>query len=210
MGRKTQVTREQLLEAGLRLLIREGYSAVSVKSVAAECGCSTSPIAWGFDNIDNYRRELHIYAKQYLDKKMLGDGTSATADHRKTGSVYVDTAIDEPNLIRYLRTNEEELQASGGIGFLFDKKKNSKAAEGWAKMFGIPKDDAVTFMQFITTYTEGVVSLILSGVIHPTKDEAHKMLDGAAGAYMTYLKTNEMRSLHGDDEMGRKIPGGEE
>ena len=124
MGRKTQVTKEQLLEAGLQIVIRSGYSAVSIKTVAAEFGCSTSPIVWSFENIDNYRRELRIYAKQYMDRKMLGDGSNVTDDHRKTGFVYVDMALDEPNLLRYLRINENELQASGGIGFIFNSEKN--------------------------------------------------------------------------------------
>lgn len=189
MGRKTQVTKEQLLEAGLQIVIRSGYSAVSIKTVAAEFGCSTSPIVWSFENIDNYRRELRIYAKQYMDRKMLGDGSNVTDDHRKTGYVYVDMALDEPNLIRYLRINENELQASGGIGFIFNSEKNSNIANGWTKAFGVSEEEAVSFMQFITTYTEGVVSLILSGVIHPTKDGAHKMLDESAYAYMAYLKS---------------------
>lgn len=189
MGRKTQVTREQLLEAGLRLVIREGAAAVSIKTVAAEQGCSTSPIVWSFDNIENYRRELHMYAKRYMDNRMLGDGANVTADHRKTGHVYVDIALDEPNLIRYLRMNETELQASGGIGFIFNDEKNSNIAKALAAGLGVSEREALAFMQFITAYTEGVVSLILSGVIHPTKDEAHKMLDDAADAYMTYLKT---------------------
>ncbi len=44
----------------------------------------------------------------------------------------------------------------------------------------VSEEQAITFMRFAITYTEGIVSLILSGVIKPTKEEAHHMLDDTA------------------------------
>ncbi len=192
MGRKIQITKKQILEAGLQLIIKEGYGAVSVKRLATELGSSTTPITWTFENIDNYKKELRIYAMDYMNRKMLGDGDSAVKDHRKTGDVYVDMAIDEPNLIRYLRMDELDLKNSGGIGFIFDEEKNIQIRKAWAKAMNTTEDNALGFMQFVTTYTEGVVSLILSGVIHPTKEEAHQMLEQAGDAYRAYIKRGEL------------------
>ncbi len=189
MGRKIQISREQILEAGLRLIIREGYNAISIRSVAVELGTSTTPITWTFDNLENYRKALRQYAKDYMNRKMLGDGQDTARDHRKTGDIYVDMAIDEPNLIRYLRSDERDLQNSGGIGFIFDEEKNAMARKGWAKAMGVTEQQTMAFMQFVTTYTEGVVSLILAGVIHPTKEEAHAMLEQAGAAYTVFLKS---------------------
>ncbi len=189
MGRKVQITREQILEAGLRIIIRDGHNAVSIKAVAAELGTSTTPVTWTFDNLENYRQALRQYAKDYMNRKMMGDGKDAAADHRRTGNIYVDMAIDEPNLIRYLRSDELDLQASGGIGFIFDPEKVTIARKGWAAAMGVTEDQAMRFMQFVTTYTEGVVSLILSGVIRPTKEEAHAMIGEAGAAYTVFLKS---------------------
>ncbi len=189
MGRKVQITREQILEAGLRIIIRDGHSAISIKAVAAELGTSTTPVTWTFESLDNYKKELRQYAKDYMNRKMTGDGQDATQDHRKTGNIYVDMAIDEPNLIRYLRSDETDLQKSGGIGFIFDEKKNVIARKGWAAAMGVTEEQAMHFMQFVTTYTEGVVSLILSGVIRPTKEETHAMIGEAGAAYTVFLKS---------------------
>ncbi len=189
LGRKVQITREQILEAGLQIVIRDGHAAISIKSVAAELGTSTTPITWTFDNLENYRKALRQYAMDYMNRKMLGDGQDTARDHRKTGDIYVDMAIDEPNLIRYLRSDESDLQSSGGIGFIFDEEKNAQARQGWARAIGVTEQQAMAFMQFVTTYTEGVVSLILSGVIHPTKEEAHAMLEQAGAAYTVFLKS---------------------
>ncbi len=187
MGRKTQITKEQMLEAGLAIIIRDGYTAVSIKNIAAELKCSTTPITWSFENIDNYRKELRVYAVQYMNKKITGDASGVTADYRNTGNFYVDMAIDEPNLIRYLRSDEMNLKQVGGIGFIFNDEKNPKISKEWAKTFGVTEQQGVEFMKFVTTYIEGVVSLILSGVITPTKEEAHAMLAKAGEVYLTYL-----------------------
>ncbi len=193
MGRKTQVTREQMLEAGLKIVIRDGHNAVSIKTVAAELGCSTTPIAWSFENIDNYRKELRSYAMQYMNGKMTGDGKSTTDDHRKTGDIYVDMAIDEPNLIRYLRSDERDLQEHGGIGFIFDLDKVKSISEGIAKQYGITEAQALGYIRFVTTYTEGVVSMILSGVYKMSNEDAHKLLTEAGEAYMIFLKSGERK-----------------
>lgn len=44
MGRKAQISKEIILETALRMLIREGYNSITVKTLAAEIGCSTQPI----------------------------------------------------------------------------------------------------------------------------------------------------------------------
>ena len=56
MPRSVQITKEKILTAALDVLIREGYSAVSIKSIARELNCSTQPIAWQFGNMDNMRK----------------------------------------------------------------------------------------------------------------------------------------------------------
>ncbi len=194
MGRKTQITKEQMLEAGLRMIIRDGYASVSMKTVAAELHCSTQPIAWSFGNIDSYKKELRKYAMAYMNRKMMGDGSDPVADHRRTGDVYVDMAIDEPNLIRYLRSDEEDLRAEGGIGFIFDEEKNKVIRKNLAQAFNTTEENALAFIQFVTTYTEGVVSMILSGVISPDKETAHRMVGEAGAAYTVYLQMKEQQS----------------
>lgn len=50
--------KDRILKAAMDVLIRDGFSAVNIKSVAKELGCSTQPIAWQFGNMDNMRKAL--------------------------------------------------------------------------------------------------------------------------------------------------------
>ena len=69
MPRSVQITKEKILTAALDVLIRDGYSAVSIKSIARELNCSTQPIAWQFGNMDNMREALTKEAVTYANKK---------------------------------------------------------------------------------------------------------------------------------------------
>ena len=55
MGRRTQITKEIILETALQMLIRDGYTAITVKTLASEIGCSTQPIVWHFENMNCFR-----------------------------------------------------------------------------------------------------------------------------------------------------------
>ena len=41
MGRKIQITREVIQETALKMLIRDGYASITVKTLASEIGCSS-------------------------------------------------------------------------------------------------------------------------------------------------------------------------
>ncbi len=191
MGRKTQITKEQLLEAGFQIILREGHAGISVKSVAAELGISTTPILWTFDNIENYRKELRSYVWAYLNRKMEQSNEGADRIYRLTGGVCVDLAIDEPHLLRYLRSGPDYYQASGSIEFLDDDNRNQTTRKGCATALDVSEAQARAFIQFVNTYTEGLISLILEGVVHPTKEEAHRQIREAGIAYTIFLKASE-------------------
>ncbi len=189
MGRKAQVSKEQILQAGLQLIMREGHSVISIKSVAAELGTSTTPITWTFENIENYRRALREYAKSYMDSKLEAAGRN----FQKINSIYVGLAIDAPNLIRYLRTEPGDFPYPGSIGFQAEDEQSKLAVKAYAAAMSVSEGQAAAFIRFVNTYTEGVVSLILSGTIQPTKAEANQMIREAGIAYTIFLKASERK-----------------
>ena len=70
MARKTQISKEVILEAALKMLIRDGYAAINIKTLSKEIGCSTQPLVWHFENMDGLRKALASYALKYANEKM--------------------------------------------------------------------------------------------------------------------------------------------
>ncbi len=188
MGRKTQITKEDMLYAGLSIIIENGEDALSIKSVAARLGCSTQPISWSFESFEGYLLELRGYAFNYMMSKMKKDDGSFL--HESVGYEYIKTATREPNLIRYLRRDEGYLRAHGGIGgiFLPDIQNDRKAF--YSEKYMLKEADAEELCRFFVIYTEGIVSLILSGVLPRDAEAACEMLTNEAREHIIRLRSS--------------------
>ena len=192
MGRKIQITRAQILQAGLELIEREGAAAVQIKRLAASLGCSTQPILWQFGSMEAYRQALFQYAVEAVRQRIKPKGADAVLDFWRIGATYVDLAVDTPQLLRYLRADPAALQAAGGIGLLYDSAAQAsdpaaaqaRAVDGVAAQLQLPRDVAEQLLLFLIVYTEGLVSLTLNGLLQVEKQQAYAMLQNAAACFL--------------------------
>ena len=102
MPRQVQITKDRILKAAMDVLIRDGFSAVNIKSVAKELSCSTQPIAWQFGNMDSMRKALAKAAVAYANQKMTPTTTNAREACWWVGRAYIDLAFDTPHLFRFV------------------------------------------------------------------------------------------------------------
>ena len=109
MARKVTISKEVILEAALKMLIRDGYSSVNVKTLASEIGCSTQPIVWHFENMEGLRIALAEYAMVYAAMKSASSFNSEVESVEFLGRAYVKMALKEPNLFRFLYLGESPL-----------------------------------------------------------------------------------------------------
>lgn len=186
MPPKTQIPKEMILKTGLDLVIREGYEVINIKRLAKELGCSTQPISWSFGNMEAFREELFRYSLNYMNSKMRPNGTNPAAAFFSVGETYVNMAFDEPNLIRYLRTDSKGLVNLGGIGAVFDEEKNKSLREALCRVVGISEEKAREFMNTVVIYTQGLVTFIIDGTIMVSREEAIRMLESVGTMYLVY------------------------
>ena len=95
MARKVTISRDMILEAALKILIRDGYAAVNIKTIASEIGCSTQPVVWHFENMDGLRQALSEYAGEYAAKKAFLDSRNKVESFEFMGRAYVKMALKE-------------------------------------------------------------------------------------------------------------------
>ena len=100
MARKTQISKEVILEAALKMLIRDGYSAINIKTLSKEIGCSTQPLVWHFENMEGLRKALSEYALNYANSKMRPSAGNVAALIKRISKEF---AISEENAGRYLQ-----------------------------------------------------------------------------------------------------------
>ena len=108
MARKTQISREIILDTAFRMLIRDGYSAMNITSLAREIGCSTQPIAWHFGSMDGFRDALLKYSLEYIRNHFKNSGDTTVSMLEEIQQRYIDLAFDAPNLYRYLYMTDQD------------------------------------------------------------------------------------------------------
>ena len=183
---KVQVPRERILETALQLLIREGEGAVTIGRLARELGCSTQPISWTFGNMEKFREAFAQYVLDYINSRQETQGKNPLQIFGAVGVRYLKAALEEPNLIHFVRNNSRKFVSHGGIGTVFDENKNRELRSVLSGFLGISEAAAAEFMQISITYTQGLVSLIVDGTITVTMEEAIARVQEVGMIYLVY------------------------
>lgn len=163
------------------VLIRDGFSAVNIKSVAKELSCSTQPIAWQFGNMDSMRKALAKAAVAYANQKMTPTTTNAIEAFWWVGRAYIDLAFDTPNLFRFVYMGESREYVRGGFDSILTDKGNAALINGLHQQLHISMEQAAQLFQRTVVYTHGIASLVVAGVLDCTEERAYSLvLDFAA------------------------------
>lgn len=190
MARKTQITKEIILQVALHMLIRDGYSSINIKTLANEIGCSTQPIVWHFDNMEGLRTALAEYAREYVNAKMRANGDNAVAAFEQMGKAFVKIAVKEPNLFRFLNLNEKKSQSEDSFGAIITNENNAEMIKSIAGYLGIAEDKAGDYLQNTMIYAHGIATLVVTGVIKATEEEMMTMINQAADAFLVQAGVN--------------------
>jgi Transcriptional regulator len=184
MARKTQISREVILEAALKMLIRDGYAAVNIKTLSKEIDCSTQPLVWHFGNMEKLRKALAEYALDYANSKMRPTAESAIAAFEQVGAAYIHIAVAEPNLFRFLYLDGYSGLPSDHLDALITDRDNAAIVKRISKEFDISEDHAGRYLQNTIIYTHGIAALAATGVIHAPEEEIMRFVNRAAEGFL--------------------------
>ena len=184
MARKTQISKDIILQSALNMLIRDGYSSINIKTLAKEIGCSTQPIVWHFENMEGLRTALAEYAREYANHKMCPTGDNAVAAFEQVGRAFVAIAVKEPNLFHFLNLNEKKGQSEESFGAIITNKNNAEMITNISEYLGISEERVGRYLQNTMIYAHGIATLVATNVIKATEEEMMAMINRAADAFL--------------------------
>ena len=101
MPPKSRITREMILDAAYDIARAQGVEQVNARAVAARLGCSTQPVLYHFDHVEDIRQEVFRMANEYhgacLMRPIPGEDPLLSI-----GLNYVRFAAEEKPLFRLL------------------------------------------------------------------------------------------------------------
>ena len=202
MPSSPKIKKEDMLQAALEIVAQDGYAALNIKAVAKKLGCSTAPISWQFGGMDGLRQELIPFAEQYVEKTYYSFSENEFVAFEQRGKGTVDLALEKPYLFRFLYTGERSQLLSNGFELQQDPSDGTDMYEKIADMLEITIEQAMDFAMTMMVYTQGMGTLIASGIVQDTKENMYCMLHNTGMTYLKGLGVREdiLQALSGGDE----------
>ena len=182
MARKVTITKDIILGSALTMLIRDGYSSVNVKTLAAEIGCSTQPIVWHFENMEGLRTALYIYAREYANKSIKAS-TNPSDLFKEMGRSYIRMAVREPNLFKFLYLGESPVSKPYKMKDLTGGQHKAMI-RGIAEQTGLTEEQAARCIQNTIIYSHGLATMVATGVFKASEKSLMNMVLQASEGFV--------------------------
>ena len=186
MGRKTLITKEIILETALQMLIRDGYGAITVKTLATEIGCSTQPIVWHFENMIGFRKAFFEYCIDYAKSQFTVWNGSLDDLLTETARGYITIACNMPHLFRFVFVDNKDECKNSDVAQKLQLDNTKKIVQLLCKEKGLTEPQAASFLMNYEFYIHGIASYTASGFVNYPEEEIIAMANRAREAFLTY------------------------
>lgn len=173
MSRTPSTTKEQMIDAAFQLVRREGFTALTARSLAAELGCSTQPIMYQFPELAKLRELLYQKADEYHTAYLF-----SAEDLLGIGLKYVQFAAEEPNLFRLLFQSGHFDGAS--LTDMVAAPEVAGIVQATSSELGLAKEDALSAFEALFVAVHGYASLIANNAMKYDPTAIEKTLTAIA------------------------------
>ncbi|HBH21157.1 MAG TPA: hypothetical protein DDX33_04030 [Rikenellaceae bacterium] len=198
MSRKANHTKAEIVAAGLRVISKNGESALTARSLAAALGCSTSPIFTIFNSIDEVKEAIHQAALESF-REYVKDSVNYVPAFKEYGMRIVKFAKQDINIFKMVFLTKGA--AAEGIN-----EQVSLCLQAFQKDYSLTKEQSMTLIHQVWTFTCGLALLNAADAEEFTDDKISSMLSQQFLSCLYYIKSgNKLPEI-----MPRKRADGEE
>ena len=163
-----KASREQIIDAAVAVLRDDGFSAINARSVARKLGCSTQPIYFSFQSMDELKaalseRAIRMHTQRVRDSLRAHEGSDSR--YSSYGMGFVKFAAEEKQLFRWLYLEGKQLGPYQNDVLL------PEVIAVIVEEFGYTENIARRFHQDMTYFTYGLAILANTDHLHLTETE---------------------------------------
>ena len=175
MAPRYKYTREEMVEAAVRVVREKGIDALTAKALASELGVSTQPVFTCFHTIEEAKREVRTAAERVYDR-YVEDGLRMKVPFLGVGMQYIHFAKEEPQLYRllFLATSED------GSSSVMDALHHSQnlVRESLQETYHIDAQTADRYYRDMWLVVHSLATLVVTGGCPYSEEEMGHILTG--------------------------------
>lgn len=191
MPPKPKFTREEIIEAALKIAADSGLKALTSRALGAELGSSARPIFTVFSGMDEVLAAVREAAlARFGEYAKKAEGFSPI--FKQVGIQMIMFAAEQPKLYRLLFMSEKPEAVTFDDVFRNLGSVATLCIDVIQRDYGLDPDQAMLLFKHNWIFTYGVGSLIASGMCTFTQDEVQTMLSHEFFAMLTLIKSGKI------------------
>ena len=175
MPPKAKFTRDEIIEAALNIVRKDGISALTARTLGTSIGSSARPIFTVFQNIEEVQESV-IEAARRLYSEYIDRGLLQEIPFKGVGMQYICFAENEPKLFQLLFMKEQEKipDFSGALPMI--EESYEKILLSIQNVYGWNRDLAQKLYQHLWIYTHGIATLCATKMCRFTEKQLGEMM----------------------------------
>lgn len=175
MPPRAKFLKEEIIQAALSIVKKDGMSALTARTLGAKLSSSARPVFTVFQSMEEVRQCVIENAKaQY--REYVEKGLSEPYAFKGVGLQYILFAVNEPKLFQLLFMNERDSVPSfEGVLPQIDESYH-RILQSIIDNYGLTQNIAETLYRHLWIYTHGIATLCATKMCCFTDDEINKML----------------------------------
>ncbi len=167
-----KINREDILNASIEIIKKEGIQKLNARRIAKELGCSTQPIFYIYSNMNEVKEDLLKEISTIFDNALLKSNYDRTV-YKDIGKNYIKFAKDEPFLFKLLfnSTINDEM-----LCFIDLNGTSEKIGKTISEQTGLSKEEAKKFHIKMWLYVNGIANLVANNIYEFSDDEIDELL----------------------------------
>ncbi len=175
MAPKNKFTKEEMVDAALRVVRTKGISGLTAKTMADELDTSTQPIFTAFGSMDKVKQEVYAAAVRVYDA-YTNTGLKEKIPFFGVGMQYIRFAREEPELYRFLlltQTQDQEYSAMKSMRHLQELVRPTLM-----NIYRITAEEADVYFRDLWFVVHSLSTLIVTGDCPYSDPEIGQILTG--------------------------------
>ena len=182
MEPRNKFTKEEMTAAAIRVVRKNGISALTAQALAKELNISTQPVFTCFGTIGNLKSEVRVAAEKIFDS-YIGEGLKEKIPFLGYGMKYFEFAKQEPQLYRMLFLESNENSALSGMKHAQDMLRPTLM-----KIYNINKNEADRYFRDMWIASHGLATLLVTGSCPYSDTELQKIMTGFSVSILKSIK----------------------
>lgn len=172
MPPKAKITKEMIIEAGLDIVRKKGHEGINARSVAEKLGCSTQPVMYHFEKIEDLKNAVYNRADEFHTNYIMN--VFSENPMLDIGLLYIRFAAQEKHLYKFLFQSDRFSGKS--ITQLINAEGVSPIVSGLSKSSQLNESQAKEAFRILFLVVQGYASLLANNSIEYDEETVSKEL----------------------------------